>query len=130
MPKSLVIGKFFFGDNQALRLIDWSRFEGEVPQFTTSVFWDVFQYINDLSVITLIVPDDAVELFTSDANWSRLNVKAASGIEGITTNNNVARDVYNFKGQYITTLKPGVNAADVLGNGLYIVGGKKMIVRK
>lgn len=131
LPKSLVIGKFFFGDNQALRLIDWSRFEGtEAPQFTTSVFWDVFQYINDLSVITLIVPDDAVELFTSDANWSRLNVKAASGIEGITTNNNVARDVYNFKGQYITTLKPGVNAADVLGNGLYIVGGKKMIVRK
>ena len=130
LPKSLVIEKFFFGDNQALRLIDWSRFEGtEVPQFTTSVFWDVFQYINDLSVITLIVPDAAVSLFTNDANWSRLNVKGATGVSNIT-NDNVARDVYNFKGQYITTLKPGVNAADVLGNGLYIVGGEKMIIRK
>ncbi len=131
LPKSIVIEKFFFGDNQALRLIDWSRFEGtEVPQFTTSVFWDVFQYINDLSVITLIVPDAAVELFTSDANWSRLNVKGATGVNNITSDINVARDVYNFKGQYITTLKPGVNAADVLGNGLYIVGGVKMIIRK
>ena len=130
LPKSLVIEKFFFGDNQALRLIDWSRFEGtEVPQFTTSVFWDVFQYINDLSVITLIVPDAAVSLFTNDANWSRLNVKGATGVSN-SPKDNVARDVYNFKGQYITTLKPGVNAADVLGNGLYIVGGEKMIIRK
>ena len=83
-----------------------------------------------MSVITLIVPDAAVELFTSDANWSRLNVKGATGVNNITSDINVARDVYNFKGQYITTLKPGVNAADVLGNGLYIVGGVKMIIRK
>ena len=131
LPANVTIEKFFFGDCQALRLIDWSRFNGtEAPQFTTSVFWDVFQYINDLSVITLIVPDASVELFTSDANWSRLNVKGATGVNHITSDINVARDVYNFKGQYVTTLKPGVNAADVLGNGLYIVGGVKMIIRK
>ena len=131
LPANVTIEKFFFGDCQALRLIDWSCFNGtEAPQFTTSVFWDVFQYINDLSVITLIVPDAAVELFTSDANWSRLNVKGATGVNHITSDINVARDVYNFKGQYVTTLKPGVNAADVLGNGLYIVGGVKMIIRK
>ena len=130
MPKSLVIEKFFFGDDLALRLIDWSLFEGDVPQFTTSVFWDVFQYINDLKVITLRVPDAAVELFNADANWSRLNVVGVSGVNNITVDANVARDVYNMQGQYITTLKPGVNAADVLGNGLYIVGNKKVFVRK
>ncbi len=131
LPKTIVIEKFFFGDNQALRTIDWSRFEGtEAPKFTKTVFWDVFQYINDLSVITLQVPDAAVELFTSDENWSRLNVVGVSGVNNITVDANIARDVYNMQGQYITTLKPGVNASDVLGNGLYIVGNKKVFVRK
>ena len=131
MPKTITIEKFFFGDCQALRTIDWTRFEGtEVPQFTTSVFWDVFQYINDLSVITLQVPASAESLFKADANWSRLTIVGVGAVNNITNDINVARDVYNFKGQYITTLKAGVNAADVLGNGLYIVGGKKMIIRK
>ena len=76
------------------------------------------------------VPAAAYDSFKNDSNWSKLNIESIDAVKMITNDINVARDVYNFKGQYITTLKPGVRAADVLGNGLYIVGGQKMIIKK
>lgn len=127
LPATITISKFMFGDCQALRTIDWSLFEGtEAPYYAN----DLFQYINDLKVIKLIVPDEAFELFANDPNWSKLTLESVNGLGFVTNDVNVARVVYNIKGQYVTTLKPGVNASDVLDNGLYIVGGKKMIVRK
>lgn len=127
MPKSITISKFMFGDCQALRNIDWSLFEGtKVPTFAN----DLFQYIDDLKVITLTVPEAAYDLFANDANWSKLTLVSVGGVNMITNDINVARVVYNLRGQYVTTLKPGVRAADVLGNGLYIVGGQKMIIKK
>ena len=127
LPATITLGKFMFGDCQALKKIDWSRFQGttvpEMPQ-------DFFQYIEDLKTITLVVPDECYSMFAQDANWSQLTITTPSGVNEIVNDENVAREVYNLQGQRVTTLQPGVRAADVLDNGFYIVGGKKMIVRK
>ncbi|MBR6756951.1 MAG: leucine-rich repeat protein [Bacteroidaceae bacterium] len=131
LPKTITLGKYFFGENTSLKIIDWSLFEGtEAPSYSAITFADMFQYVNDLSVITLKVPAAAYDLFKNDTNWSKLNIQSVDGVKMVTNDINEARDVYNFKGQYITTLKPGVVAADVLNNGLYIIGGKKMIIKK
>lgn len=76
MPATITLGKFFFGDCTSLTSIDWSRFEGtEAPAMPS----DFFQYINDLSVITLTVPEAAYESFATHNDWSKLNVVAAGG---------------------------------------------------
>lgn len=125
MPKSITISKFMFGECTALREIDWKLFEGtEVPYFAN----DLFQYVEDLKAITLVVPDEAYEMFVNDEKWSQLKVVSASGINDVLCNDNVVRVVYNIKGQYITTLKPG-ESIEVLPDGLYIVGGKKIFKR-
>ena len=81
LPAKITIGKFMFGDCTALTTIDWSLFEGEVPSFAAGVFSDVFQYVEDLKAITLLVPAEAYEAFANHADWSRLNVQKVGGAE-------------------------------------------------
>ena len=75
LPAEIAFASSTFGGCTALTDIDWTSYAGtEAPVF----YADMFEGISDLKAITLTVAEDMLELFTSDANWSKLNVVADS----------------------------------------------------
>lgn len=130
LPASITLGKYAFGDNQALTKIDWSKYgSAEAPAYPNYLF----QYITDLKVIMLIVPDEAYDAFVVDENWSKLNVVKASeatGISSIKAGDAAAKNgvVYTVGGAKVKTGNTNGQLSG-LPKGLYIIGGKKVMVK-
>ena len=87
------------------------------------------QYVDeqkDLKNITLIVPDALVESFKANADWAKLNVVGTTptGISEIVTNTASSNTIYTIEGVKIATSK-----ANSLSKGLYIINGKKVMVK-
>lgn len=122
MPSTITVSKYMFAYCSALKTIDWSTYAGtEAPTFPE----DLFQEVTDLSAITLIVPDATVDAFKADADWSKLNIVAAStsGIGFVTSDSVKTNAIFNLNGQYV-----GKDKSQLQG-GIYIINGKKVIVK-
>lgn len=128
LPSVFPFESNLFNDCFALSEIDWSRYEGtEAPTYVSSAF-DAFDY--SFGDITIKVPTVAYAAFKAHDKWSKFNIVELSGVNHVTNDLNVSRVVYNLKGQYVATLKPGIKANEILENGIYIIAGKKILVRK
>lgn len=122
LPAGIILEKYTFGSNESLKTIDWSTYsKTTAPYYHT----DLFQYLTDLAAITVIVPDNMVDVFKADANWGKLHIVGASatgihGVEAVKSNQTV---VYTIDGKLVNT-----NATQ-LAKGLYIINGKKVVVK-
>lgn len=122
LPATITLEKFAFGSCTSLTSIDWSTYAGTTaPDFPD----DLFQYVDNLSAITLIVPGATVDAFKADADWSKLNIVAAStsGIGFVTSDSVKTNTIFNLNGQYV-----GKDKSQLQG-GIYIINGKKVIVK-
>lgn len=122
LPASITLGKYAFGSNEALKTIDWSSYSAtKAPYFAK----DLFQYLTDLKAITVIVPDELVDTFKSDANWGALTIvgTSATNIQQIQTGKRNAVAVYTIDGKLVGGDK------STLAKGLYIINGKKYLVK-
>lgn len=85
LPSQIVVGKYMFGDCQALRAIDWTSYTGTSAPAMGN---EAFQYVSDLKAITLTVSADAYDLFVADADWSKLTIaKPEVGVYTIDATN-------------------------------------------
>lgn len=92
LPATITLSKYMFGSCTSLKTIDWSTFsETTAPTMPA----DFFQYVNNLSAITLKVPAAAYESFAADANWSKLTIESVG--EAVTPE----EGVYTFDAQNI-----------------------------
>ena len=126
LPAKITLGKYLFGSNFSLATIDWSAFAGtEAPKMPSGMF----QYVDeqkDLKNITLIVPDALVESFKANADWAKLNVVGATstGISNVATDASADKVIYTIGGVKVAASKSGS-----LSKGLYIINGKKVMVK-
>lgn len=75
LPATITFATKTFAGCTALTDIDWTAFKGtEAPVF----YYDMFDGISDLKTITLTVEKDYLDLFTADANWSKLNIEESN----------------------------------------------------
>lgn len=122
LPAHFVPGKYTFAYCESLKTIDWSLLTGEtVPTFAEYLF----DYVDNLSAITLIVPDAMVDAFKAHANWSKLNIVGASttSIDKVNTGEVKTNSIYNLNGQFMG------NDKGALKHGIYIINGKKVLVK-
>lgn len=123
LPENITLGKYLFGSNESLKVIDWSTYAGtETPKMPNYLF----QYLTDLKAITLVVPDAAVESFKGNADWGKLNVVGTtpSGIGGVSADVTNSTAVYTIGG-----VKIGNSNSSSLSKGLFIVNGKKVLMK-
>lgn len=125
-PKAIPLKSEMFDRCDNLKTINWTLFEGtEAPAYSSNSIPALGK------ALTVIVPDAAYDSFVQSSYWKQFNiVKDKSGIDEVSDDEieNSPRRVFNLSGQYITTLYPGENAAS-LPAGIYIVGGKKVLVK-
>lgn len=127
LPASIPLQKEMFDRCEAMKTLDWSKYEGtEAPTYSNAALPDLF-IKKDL---TVIVPEQAYDAFLASGAWNVFTiVKATSGIETIEGEAvDAPKQVYNLRGQYITTL-PADADATALPAGLYIIAGKKVLVK-
>lgn len=115
LPATITLDKYAFGDCSSLAKIDWTRYSGTTaPNYPR----DLFQYIEDLKAITLVVPADAYEAFMADANWSALTIEkyGSTGIQDIDINDAATScKIYSINGQFAG------NNMQALQKGVYII---------
>ncbi len=127
LPSNFTFATETFDRCEVLAKIDWSAFEGtEAPAFKT----------NSIPLrgkeLTIVVPEAAFDSFSTADTWKSFNIVKASQssveeIESVPADNGY-RAVYNFSGRHVTTLAPG-QSIDTLPAGLYIVAGRKVLVK-
>lgn len=132
LEKVVLPGNFQFGTQtfdrcEAIKEIDWTRYEGtEAPAFK----------INSLPLLgkalTITVPAAAYDSFVANTNWNSYTI-VSDGQSALTTitadaEAQSARTVYDFSGRQVTVLAPGQDV-NTLPAGLYIVGGRKVLVK-
>lgn len=126
LPKSLPLNTEMFDRCENLKTLDWTLFDGtEAPTYSSNCIPTLGK------ALTVIVPEAAYDSFVASASWKQFNIVKAntSGIDEVGADTlDAPRQVYNFSGRYITTLAPGEDAAG-LPAGLYIIGGKKVLVK-
>ena len=122
LPGNVVLQKYTFGSNESLKTIDWSTYSAAKAPYYAK---DLFQYLTDLKAITVIVPDNMVDVFKADANWGALNIVgvSATGIQGVQTMKTTKAAVYTIDGKLVNA------KAGQLSKGLYIINGKKVVVK-
>lgn len=125
LPANFAFGSGTFDRCNALNTIDWSKFEG-----TTAPSFKAGSLPSSGKDLTIIVPADAYDSFVADQWWNSYNIVKAgtSGIDNIEATENGVREVYNLSGVHVGTLQPD-ESASTLPAGLYIIGGKKVIVK-
>lgn len=94
------------------------------PVLDGDVFWNS-------PIETVYVPNEAVEDYKSSSKWSEYNIYGIdTGVSNIVANNNKNEsvDCYTLQGVRVKTIR---TAEDVrfLPPGLYIINGKKVVVR-
>jgi len=130
LTKVTLAGNFTFGSGtfdrcNALATIDWSSFEGtEAPTFKSG---SLPERGKDLAII---VPAAAYDSFVANEWWNAYDIQkaATSGIDNVEAAESTVREVYNLSGVHVGTLQPGENASE-LPTGLYIIGGRKVLVK-
>ena len=126
LPASLPLNTEMFDRCENLKTIDWTLFAGtEAPTYSSNCIPAIGK------ALTVIVPDASYDSFVASALWKQFNIVKAStaGIGEVAVPDTAApRRVYDLSGRYITTLAPADDAA-ALPAGLYIIAGKKVLVK-
>lgn len=132
LEKVVLPGNFKFGDDtfnrcEALKAIDWTSFEGtEAPAFKMNSLPTLGK------ALTITVPAAAYDSFVANTSWNSYTI-VSDGQSALTTitadaDAKSARTVYDFSGRQVTVLAPGQDV-NTLPAGLYIVGGRKVLVK-
>lgn len=132
LEKVVLPGNFQFGTDtfdrcEALKEIDWTSFEGtEAPAFKMNSLPTLGK------ALTITVPAAAYDSFVANTSWNPYTI-VADGQSALTTitadaEAQSARTVYDFSGRQVTVLAPGQDV-NTLPAGLYIVGGRKVLVK-
>lgn len=132
LEKVILPGNFKFGSDtfdrcEALKQIDWTSFEGtEAPAFKMNSLPTLGK------ALTITVPAAAYDSFVANTSWNSYTI-VADGQSALTTitadaDAQSARTVYDFSGRQVTVLAPGQDV-NTLPAGLYIVGGRKVLVK-
>lgn len=132
LEKVVLPGNFKFGTEtfdrcEALKEIDWTSFEGtEAPAFKMNSLPTLGK------ALTIKVPAAAYDSFVANTSWNSYTI-VSDGQSALTTitadaEAQSARTVYDFSGRQITVLAPGQDM-NTLPAGLYIVGGRKVLVK-
>lgn len=132
LKKVVLPGNFQFGTDtfdrcEALKEIDWTSFEGnEAPAFKMNSLPTLGK------ALTITVPAAAYDSFVANTSWNSYTI-VADGQSALTTitadaEAQSARTVYDFSGRQVTVLAPGQDV-NTLPAGLYIVGGRKVLVK-
>lgn len=132
LPANMTVGKYLFNTCTALQLIDWSKYAGTTAPVVAQDA-DVFEWLTSeqLAAITLVVPEAAVASFQTTAPWSSLNVTSErpNGVtDTFVSPLQTVREVYDMTGRFHGRLMPG-QSVNTLPAGLWIVGGRKVIVK-
>lgn len=104
LPAAITLDKYAFGDCQSLARIDWTRYSGTAAPDCPR---DLFQYVEDLKAITLVVPADAYEAFAASPAWSALTLEkyGTSGIRdcgfGEDDIDGASCRIYTLDGQFV-----------------------------
>ena len=83
----------------------------------------------DKATCILYVPDGSVELYQAAPVWSEFqNIKpiSSTGIKDILMTDGEKHDIYDLQGRKV---KAKTTSLDGLPNGIYIVNGKKIILK-
>lgn len=132
LEKVVLPGTFKFGTEtfdrcEALKEIDWTSFEGtEAPAFKMNSLPTLGK------ALTIKVPAAAYDSFVANTSWNSYTI-VSDGQSALTTitadaDAQSARTVYDFSGRQVTVLAPGQDV-NTLPAGLYIVGGRKVLVK-
>lgn len=132
LEKVVLPGTFKFGTEtfdrcEALKEIDWTSFEGtEAPAFKMNSLPTLGK------ALTITVPAAAYDSFVANTSWNSYTI-VSDGQSALTTitadaEAQSARTVYDFSGRQVTVLAPGQDV-NTLPAGLYIVGGRKVLVK-
>lgn len=132
LGKVVLPGNFQFGTDtfdrcEALKEIDWTSFEGtEAPAFKMNSLPTLGK------ALTITVPAAAYDSFVANTSWNSYTI-VSDGQSALTTitadaDAQSARTVYDFSGRQVTVLAPGQDV-NTLPAGLYIVGGRKVLVK-
>lgn len=132
LEKVVLSGTFKFGTEtfdrcEALKEIDWTSFEGtEAPAFKMNSLPTLGK------ALTITVPAAAYDSFLANTSWNSYTI-VSDGQSALTTitadaDAQSARTVYDFSGRQVTVLAPGQDV-NTLPAGLYIVGGRKVLVK-
>lgn len=132
LEKVVLPGNFQFGTDtfdrcEALKEIDWTSFEGtEAPAFKMNSLPTLGK------ALTITVPAAAYDSFVANTSWNSYTI-VSDGQSALTTitadaDAQSARTVYDFSGRQVTVLAPGQDV-NTLPAGLYIVGGRKVLVK-
>lgn len=131
-PETLVLNKEMFDRCTSLTTIDWSLYSGTTaPTYSMNALPSFIEPANPKS-LTVIVPEDAYEAFLASDSWNIFTIVNSTvvGVEGVVADGalEAPRAVYDLAGRRVATLAPG-ESASTLPAGLYIVGGKKVLVK-
>lgn len=127
LPGSFKFGTETFDRCEALKEIDWTSFEGtEAPAFKMNSLPTLGK------ALTITVPAAAYDSFVANTSWNSYTI-VSDGQSALTTitadaDAQSARTVYDFSGRQVTVLAPGQDV-NTLPAGLYIVGGRKVLVK-
>lgn len=132
LEKVVLPGTFKFGTEtfdrcEALKEIDWTSFEGtEAPAFKMNSLPTLGK------ALTITVSAAAYDSFVANTSWNSYTI-VSDGQSALTTitadaDAQSARTVYDFSGRQVTVLAPGQDV-NTLPAGLYIVGGRKVLVK-
>lgn len=132
LEKVVLPGTFKFGTEtfdrcEALKEIDWTSFEGtEAPAIKMNSLPTLGK------ALTITVPAAAYDSFVANTSWNSYTI-VSDGQSALTTitadaEAQSARTVYDFSGRQVTVLAPGQDV-NTLPAGLYIVGGRKVLVK-
>ncbi len=128
LPAEFTIGTECFDRCDNLREIDWSAFTGDVvPNISTNGL----PTLDNNKDLVVKVPQDKLAMFQENAKWNvytLVGVNTASVVDEIGSAEDTLMPVYTISGQYVTTVK-GALKAGTLPAGIYIVGGKKVLVK-
>lgn len=109
----------------ALQTIDWSAYVGsEAPSFVSGSLPTPAS--GDKKDLTIIVPADAYQSFVANPSWNAYTIRLATdvSVKDVTA---TADDttIYDLQGRRIGTMSDALR----LPHGLYIIGGRKIIIR-
>lgn len=127
LPGNFKFGAETFDRCEALKEIDWTSFEGtEAPAFKMNSLPTLGK------ALTITVPAAAYDSFVANTSWNSYTI-VSDGQSALTTITADAeaqstRTVYDFSGRQVTVLAPGQDV-NTLPAGLYIVGGRKVLVK-
>lgn len=128
LPAEFKFNTECFDRCESLREIDWEAFAGDA---TPSVSANALPSLDNPKDLVVKVPVAKIGLFKESPVWNVYTLVGIgeSSVDGVyDTTVDAAVEVYTVSGMHVTTLRNGASA-EMLPAGLYIIGGKKMLVK-